>query len=54
MEQELYSKQDVLNAINQYLASLKRDIKNEKNAEIKHVLYNVFFSLEEISRIFRR
>lgn len=49
----LYSKQDLLKEIIAYIEVLKHDIKVETDRQIKQVLLNVVYSLEEIVNQFR-
>ena len=50
---ELYSKQDLLNALNEYIEVLKHDLKIESDRQIKQMLKNTIISLEEIVSNFR-
>ena len=47
-KEDLYSKQDVMNALNHYLISLNRDLACCENEYGKQVLNNVIVSLKEI------
>ena len=49
----LYKKKDLLNEINAYIGVLKQDIKIESDRQIKQVLKNVVYSLEEIVKNYK-
>ena len=50
---DLYSKQDLLNALNEYIGVLKHDVKIESDRQTKQMLVNTIISLEEIINTFR-
>lgn len=50
---ELYTKKDLLNALNEYVGVLKHDVKIESDRQTKQVLKNTIVSLEEIIETYR-
>lgn len=50
---ELYTKQDLINALNDYVEVLRNDMRTSQNELATTILGNVKFSIEEIIEVFR-
>ena len=50
---DIFSKADLINALNEYIEVLKHDIEHEQNDLGKTILENVKFSLEDIVDMFK-
>ena len=50
---ELYTKQDLINALKDYVEVLRNDMKTSQNELATTILGNVKFSIEEIIEVFR-